>query len=93
MDRATLGHNLRPLEAAGLLTLSVSTDRRGRTVTLTPVGRDRLRAARPAWEAAQLSFESAFGAEDTAALRATMSRVARLDFQLLGALPNQPAGP
>ena len=89
MDRATLGHNLRPLEAAGLLTLSAGSDRRSRTVSLTPLGRERLRAARPAWETAQTTFESTFGAEDTVALRATMGRVARLDFSL----PNQPAVP
>ena len=30
MDRATLGHNIRPLEANGYLTLSVGRDRRSR---------------------------------------------------------------
>ena len=81
MDRATLGHNLRPLLAEGLLVLETGADRRGRVVTLTEAGRARLRAARLAWEAAQATFDEAFGAEDTAALRATLGRVARLDLK------------
>src|SRR5271156_4336728 len=44
MDRATLGHNLRPLEAAGLVALMAGDDRRSRVVTLTEPGRARLRA-------------------------------------------------
>ena len=80
MDRATLGHNLRPLEAQGLLTMTAGEDRRSRVVALTEVGRRKLREARPAWRAAQKTFETAFGSEDSAALRATMGRLARLDF-------------
>ncbi len=81
MDRATLGHNLRPLEAQGLITMTAGEDRRSRVVSLTEVGRRKLREARPAWEMAQQSFEAAFGAEESAALRATMARLARLDFR------------
>ena len=35
MDRATLGHNVRPLKARGLLQLKVGVDRRRREVSLT----------------------------------------------------------
>jgi DNA-binding MarR family transcriptional regulator len=80
MDRATIGHNLRPLEARGLVTMAAGTDRRSRVVTLTAAGRQLLNEARPAWKAAQKTFEAAFGKEDSAALRATMLRLARLDF-------------
>jgi len=80
MDRATLGHNLRPLEAQGLLTLTEGEDRRSRVVALTETGERKLRDARPAWRAAQRTFEAAFGRDDSAALRATMVRLARLDF-------------
>src|SRR5215218_1111495 len=38
MDRATLGHNLRPLQGAGLLELVPGTDRRSRIVALTEAG-------------------------------------------------------
>jgi DNA-binding MarR family transcriptional regulator len=80
MDRATLGHNLRPLEAQGLVALAEGEDRRSRVVSLTDAGRRKLREARPAWHQAQQTFEAAFGPEDSAALRATMVRLARLDF-------------
>jgi DNA-binding MarR family transcriptional regulator len=80
LDRATLGHNLRPLEAAGLVTVAAGDDRRSRVVTLTEAGRSKLREARPAWRKAQRTFEAAFGPDDSAALRSTMTRLARLDF-------------
>jgi DNA-binding MarR family transcriptional regulator len=80
MDRATLGHNLRPLEARGLVTIVAGEDRRSRVVTLTEAGRRTLREARPAWRDAQQTFEAAFGPEDSASLRATMVRLARMDF-------------
>jgi DNA-binding MarR family transcriptional regulator len=80
LDRATLGHNLRPLEAQGLVTMQTGADRRSRVVALTDAGRRKLAQARPAWNEAQKTFEAAFGPEDSAALRATMARLARLDF-------------
>ena len=80
MDRATLGHNLRPLEAQELVTMEAGSDRRSRVVALTEIGRRKLRQARPAWEAAQQRFEATFGREHSAALRSTMVRLARLDF-------------
>jgi DNA-binding MarR family transcriptional regulator len=80
MDRATLGHNLRPLEAQGLLTLTTGEDRRSRVVALTDAGRHKLMEARPAWKLAQKKFEAAFGPADSVALRSTMARLARLDF-------------
>ena len=80
MDRATLGHNLRPLEADGLITMSVGEDRRSRVISLTPAGRQKLADARPLWRAAQEAFELKFGTDEAAALRATMARVAHLDF-------------
>jgi DNA-binding MarR family transcriptional regulator len=85
MDRATLGHNLRPLEAQGLVTMVPGEDRRSRVVALTEVGRRKLREARPAWHAAQTAFEATFGPEDSAALRTTLTRLARLDFPVIEA--------
>jgi DNA-binding MarR family transcriptional regulator len=82
MDRATLGHNLRPLQAHGLVSLQAGKDRRSRMVSLTDAGRRKLREARPAWTAAQRTFEAAFGMEEATALRATMARVARLEFDV-----------
>src|SRR5687768_13988095 len=40
MDRATVGHNLRPLERDGLLRITMSAaDRRAREVAITEIGR------------------------------------------------------
>jgi DNA-binding MarR family transcriptional regulator len=80
MDRATLGHNLRPLEAQGLVACAVGPDRRSRLVTLTDAGRARLDQARGLWRDAQRRFEGAFGAEEAAALRETLARVAATEF-------------
>lgn len=80
MDRATLGHNLRPLEAQGFVALAVGEDKRSRVVTLTETGRRKLREARPAWREAQRNFETAFGAADAATLRAMLGRLTRPDF-------------
>lgn len=80
MDRATLGHNLRPLEARGLIALAVGPDRRSRLVTLTAGGRDRFHAARPHWKQAQQRFEAQFGPAQSAELRDTLARIAHTDF-------------
>src|SRR5216683_4104399 len=42
MGRATIGHNVRPLEARGLVQLEVGEDRRSREVSITQAGRDML---------------------------------------------------
>lgn len=78
MDRATLGHNLRPLEAQGLVTRAVGKDRRERLVTLTPLGATRLAEARRSWKDAQARFEGVFGPGESEALRATLARIASL---------------
>ena len=82
MDRATLGHNLRPLEASGLVRIATGLDRRSRVVTLTDAGRERFTQARPHWRAAQRAFEAAFGEADSAALRTALTRLAGIDFCL-----------
>jgi len=81
MDRATLGHNLRPLETQGLVERTVGTDRRSRLVTLTPLGQERLAQGWDLWREAQAMFEETFGKEEAAALRATLSRVAAMEFE------------
>lgn len=78
MDRTTLGRNLRPLERAGLVTLEVDpADRRSRRLAVTERGRVVFEQARPAWQAAQLQFEKAFGRDESAALRALLRTVTR----------------
>jgi DNA-binding MarR family transcriptional regulator len=80
MDRATLGHNVRPLEARGYLTLSVGQDRRSREVSLTKAGRKVLADARPLWQRAQTVFEDEIGVKEAAEMRALLHRVAGSAF-------------
>jgi DNA-binding MarR family transcriptional regulator len=76
MDRTTLTRNLAPLERAGLVKIvSGQYDRRRKDLTLTPAGRDRLKAARPHWRRAQAAFEKHFGAEDATSLRSLLQAV------------------
>lgn len=82
MDRSTLGHLLRPLEARGLIRLGTSkSDARTRDVRLTKAGQDTLAQARPLWAAAQARFEHAFGAEPARRLRKSLRAVATTEFR------------
>lgn len=81
MDRATLGHNLRPLEARGYIRAEVDKDdRRSRRISLTPVGRNVLARANKLWRRAQDRFEATIGAQESAALRRMLRRVADADL-------------
>lgn len=81
MDRATMGHNLRPLERDGLVEIRVgSTDRREREVMLSEHGRQREAEGRPLWLKAQKRFEQEFGAEDAKAMRRIMARIAAMEL-------------
>lgn len=82
MDRATLGHNVRPLEARGLIRLAVGKDRRSREVSITRAGRDLMKRAWKLWHEAQRAFEDEIGAAESAALRAMLHRVAATEFTL-----------
>ncbi len=82
MGRATLGHNVRPLEQRGLLKLVVGEDRRSREVSITPAGRRALAKADALWQQAQETFENKIGAKEAAALRAMLHRVAATEFTL-----------
>ena len=77
MDRSTLGHNLRPLERDGLLTVEPAPgDRRSRQVALTRLGRARLRSARRHWEKAQAKVTEILGSRLAGELRATLLDIA-----------------
>ncbi|MDB5378182.1 MAG: marR family protein [Rubritepida sp.] len=81
MDRATMGHNLRPLERDGLVEIRIgSTDRREREVSLSELGRQRETEGRPLWLKAQARFEQEFGAEDAKAMRRIMARIAAMEL-------------
>jgi DNA-binding MarR family transcriptional regulator len=81
MDRATVGHNLRPLERDGLVAIEVSKmDRRVRIVSVTGAGLERIALGRPGWDRAQAEFETHFGVQDAAAMRLMMDQVVGCDF-------------
>jgi DNA-binding MarR family transcriptional regulator len=76
MDRSTMGHNLRPLERDGLVTIATGqADRRARLVSLTAEGQARAAQARIAWCEAQRKFEARFGAGRAEAMRVIMAEV------------------
>src|SRR6266849_10994969 len=87
MGRATLGHNVRPLLAMGLVQLNVGRDRRSRELSVTQAGRDLLVEARKRWRQAQDSFETELGKDAASALRGLLHRVASTEFVLPGQEP------
>ncbi|MBV8683281.1 MAG: winged helix-turn-helix transcriptional regulator [Caulobacteraceae bacterium] len=80
MDRATLGHNIRPLETAGYLSVSVGKDRRSRVVSLTDAGRKIVAQVKPLWRQAQAIFETEIPPAAAAGLREVLGRIASSEF-------------
>jgi DNA-binding MarR family transcriptional regulator len=79
MDRTTLGRNIQPLERERLIAVKTGrTDRRSKELHLTEAGAARLRAAAKYWAAAQTHFESAFGRDRSADMRALMRTVTEI---------------
>ncbi len=82
MDRATLGHNIRPLETRGLIRITVGEDRRSRDVSITKAGRRLIARGHKLWQQAQTAFETEMSRETAAALRSILQRVAAAEFVL-----------
>ncbi|QJW56465.1 Transcriptional activatory protein BadR [Serratia plymuthica] len=77
MDRATISHNLKPLERDGYVSITVDpADQRARLVSITKTGLAKVAEARPHWDLAQSRFESAFGPTESARLRHMLDHVA-----------------
>ncbi len=73
IDRTTLGRNIRPLERDGLIVITRGrTDRRVKELRLTAAGDARFQETRETWIEAQQSFETGFGPERSAELRALL---------------------
>lgn len=80
MDASTLTRNLKPLLAAGWVTLQPGPDGRSRRVELTAAGRVKRAEAQRRWRAAQEGLQAALGLARTAALHAMLDdALARLD--------------
>jgi DNA-binding MarR family transcriptional regulator len=69
LDRSTVGRNVRVLERLGLVSETAAEDQRETTVTLTEVGVETLRRARPLWDDAQRRVEAALGEAGAETLR------------------------
>lgn len=81
MDRTTLSRNVLPLERDGLIKIEMSAaDGRAKELDLTKAGEKRLQAAREAWAHAQKRFETGFGTQRAADLRAMLRAVIASDF-------------
>ncbi|AEG92226.1 MarR family winged helix-turn-helix transcriptional regulator [Ramlibacter tataouinensis] len=70
LDASTLTRNLKPLLAAGWLSLEPGTDGRSRLVSATDAGRDKRQEAQRRWRVAQEGINAALGAERVVALHA-----------------------
>jgi DNA-binding MarR family transcriptional regulator len=81
MDRSTLGHLIKPLEAKGLIEMGASkTDKRQRVISLTASGVDLMKQAKPLWAKAEKRFERAFGADNAMSLRIALKQVTATEF-------------
>lgn len=89
MDRATIGHNLKPLERDGLITVVIDpSDRRARLVGISPAGLGKIDQARGLWDMAQQGFESETGTAEAAELRHMLNLVAAVPFATAGQNPS-----
>src|SRR5262249_37798487 len=78
LDETTLTRNLRPLIAAGWVTINAGQDRREKLVSLTSAGAAKLREARPAWERAQERMRSRLPEAAWSSLLALLPDLARM---------------
>lgn len=70
VDASTLTRNLKPLIAAGWLTLESGSDGRSRLVSITDSGREKRAEAQRRWRVAQESINQILGVEQVLALHA-----------------------
>ena len=70
LDASTLTRNLKPLAAAGWLTLGPGADGRSRIVTITDAGRDKRQEAQRRWRVAQEAINTTLGVANVLALHA-----------------------
>jgi len=70
LDASTLTRNLKPLVAAGWLTLADGVDGRSRIVTITDAGREKRQEAQRRWRVAQEAINTTLGVANVLALHA-----------------------
>jgi len=80
VDASTLSRNLKPMVAAGWLSLEAGADGRSRLVVATQAGREKRQEAQRRWRAAQEGINAAVGVERLMALHALIDEaMARLE--------------
>jgi DNA-binding MarR family transcriptional regulator len=77
-DETTLTRNLRPLVAAGWVSVRSGDDRREKLVRITKAGTAKLAKGRPAWERAQTRMQALLPEGAWQGLLAILPEVARL---------------
>ncbi|WP_159952133.1 MarR family winged helix-turn-helix transcriptional regulator [Rhizobium sp. 18065] len=81
MDLSALGHTLKPLVRDGLVELVADDkDRRVKRARLTALGAERQADARALWQEAQGRLDAAYGADNSAQLRAALNTIASMDL-------------
>jgi DNA-binding MarR family transcriptional regulator len=78
LEETTLTRNLRPLVAAGWVSVRSGDDRREKLVTITAAGIAKLAEARPAWERAQARMQALLPEVVRKGLMAILPEVVRL---------------
>jgi DNA-binding MarR family transcriptional regulator len=78
LEETTITRNLRPLLAAGWVSVRCGQDRREKLVTITEAGSAKLAEARPAWERAQSRMQALLPEEIRKGLMAILPEVVRL---------------
>jgi DNA-binding MarR family transcriptional regulator len=78
LDETTLTRNLRPLLAAGWVSVRSGEDRREKLVSITDEGTAKLAEARPAWERAQARMEALLPEKARTSLMSILPEVVRL---------------
>lgn len=78
VDRTTLNRNLKPLQQAGLLTISAGKDSRVRLITLSESGKTALASGLALWDAAQQQLQDYLGEEDLGKFIQLMTRLEAL---------------
>jgi DNA-binding MarR family transcriptional regulator len=78
LEETTLTRNLRPLAAAGWVSVRSGDDRREKLVRITAAGTAKLAEARPAWERAQARMQALLPEKVLQGLMAILPEVTRL---------------
>lgn len=74
IDASTLTRNLKPLVAAGWITVAAGSDARSHTVAITHAGRDKRNDGQRYWKTAQKGLNALLGVEQVIALHALIDR-------------------